>query len=307
MSSAESHTVIRLTLFLPGGRELERAGVPGEWIENPRDGSFADSFSFGTVEPPTVEKIDSAPGALVVQLTDDLREGRERIVATVEALREHGALAVRLEQSKLGWAMDRWLELVRPGNPWTLHRCAVTMLVGDGRVVSCGMHAFSLPDASVQMEGMTSEKAQELLSTLNVYQIGEDPLLLSGQTFSPDAGSPRRLVQRWPDDGYPPDHWCHNPYGVWRLSAAGAKARPQPELHPLFMPALVVLLQALEDKSGPLTQRQVEEMTAKGTSLTMKHRDAQKMERSRGYADIDPELAWEQWCVVRANRDRAPG
>jgi hypothetical protein len=21
-----------------------------------------------------------------------------------------------------------------------------------------------------------------------------------------------------------------------------------------------------------------------------------------GYADIDPDLAWEQWCVVRANR-----
>ena len=31
-------------------------------------------------------------------------------------------------------------------------------------------------------------------------------------------------------------------------------------------------------------------------------RDAQKLERSRGYADIDPELAREQWCVVRDNR-----
>jgi hypothetical protein len=29
------------------------------------------------------------------------------------------------------------------------------------------------------------------------------------------------------------------------------------------------------------------------------------MERSRGYADIDPELAWDQWCVVRANRAKA--
>jgi len=294
--------VIRLALFVPGGRELERAGVPGEWIENPHDGSFAESFSFGTVEPPILEAIDAAQGALLVQLADDLREGRDRVVAVVEVLRERGALAVRVEQSKLGWPTDRWLALVRSGSPWSLHRCAVTMLVGDGRLVSCGMHAFSLPDASVQMDTMTSDEAQELISTLNVYQLEEDPLLLSGQTFSPKAGSPRRVLQRWPDDGYPPDHWCHNPYGVWRLSEEGAQPRPQPELHPLFVPSLVALLSALEDKDGPLTRRQVEETARQGTCIAMDHRDAQEMERTRGYADIDPELAWEQWCVVRANR-----
>jgi hypothetical protein len=176
------------------------------------------------------------------------------------------------------------------------------MLVGKERVVSCGMHAFSLPDASVCLDTTTSEQAQELLTALNVYQLAENPLLLSGQTFSPMASSARRVVQRWPDDGYPPDHWCHNPYGVWRLSAEGGKSRPQTELHPLFMPALVVLLHALEQKAGPLTQRQVEETTKGATCVTMEHRRAQEMERARGYADIDPELAWEQWCVVRANR-----
>jgi hypothetical protein len=302
MSRADSRTVVRLALLVPGGREMERAGITGEWIENPRDGSFADSFSFGTVEPPVLEEIDAAPGAFLVRLTDDLREGRDRVVAVVEALRERGGLAVRLEQSKLGWGIDAWLALVRPGSPSALHRCAVTMLVGDGRVVSCGMHAFSLPDACVQVEIMTSQEAQELLSTLNVYQIAEDPLLLSGQTFSPAAGSPRRVVQRWPDDGYPPDHWCHNPYGVWRLSAGGEQARPQTEFHPLFVPSLVALLSALEDKSGSLTRVQVEEATEQATCIAVEHRHAQEMERTRGYADIDPHLAWQQWCVVRGNR-----
>ncbi len=68
------------------------------------------------------------------------------------------------------------------------------------------------------------------------------------------------------------------------------------------MPSLVALLQALEAKSGPLTREQVEKTTLEGTRVAMEHRDAQKMERARGYADIDPDLAWEQWCVVRANR-----
>lgn len=74
----------------------------------------------------------------------------------------------------------------------------------------------------------------------------------------------------------------------------------------LFIPALVVLLRALEEKqSGPLTRRQVEETTEKGTCMVVEHRHAQQMERARGYADIDPQLAWEQWCVVRDNRAQA--
>jgi hypothetical protein len=31
----------------------------------------------------------------------------------------------------------------------------------------------------------------------------------------------------------------------------------------------------------------------------MEPRDAQTFERMRGYADLDPDLAWEQWKAVR--------
>lgn len=277
--------------------------MSGEWIDNPRDGSFAESFSFGTVDAPLLRELDAAPGALLVQLSDDLLHGRERVIAVVEALRERGALAVRIEQSKLGWSVDDWLALVRPGVPERLHRCAVTVLIENDLAVSCGMHAFSLPDASVPLDTLTAGKAQALLSALNVYQIAQDPLLLSGQTFSPDADSPRRVVQRWPDDGYPASHWCHNPYGVWRLGPEGGSARALPDLHPLFMPALVVLLENLEQRSGPLTRRQVEEATERATCMAVEHRHARDMERSRGYADIEPELAWEQWSTLRKTRE----
>ena len=30
--------------------------------------------------------------------------------------------------------------------------------------------------------------------------------------------------------------------------------------------------------------------------------DARKLELSRGYADIEPELAWEQWQVVKQTK-----
>jgi hypothetical protein len=141
---------------------------------------------------------------------------------------------------------------------------------------------------------------QELASLLDVYQLAEDPVIVSGQTFTPDRETPRRVVERWPDVEYPPDHACHNPYGVWRLGPAGGTARPIGELQLVFMPTLHAILAALEMKNGkPLTKKQVEAARDQGACIAMEPRDAQKLERERGYADLDPELVWEQWQLVR--------
>jgi hypothetical protein len=150
-----------------------------------------------------------------------------------------------------------------------------------------------------RLEG-DGDGAQRLASQLNVYQLAEDPLLLSGQTFSPDATSPRRVLQRWPDTAYPANHACHNPYGVWRLGPAGSKGVPPSELAPTFMPTLHVLLRSLESKKGaPLTEDEVIKARDSAPCIAMTHRDVQALERTRGYADLDPELASEQWQLVR--------
>jgi hypothetical protein len=33
--------------------------------------------------------------------------------------------------------------------------------------------------------------------------------------------------------------------------------------------------------------------------IEMSPRNAQQMERKRGYADLEPALAWEQWQIAR--------
>lgn len=35
--------------------------------------------------------------------------------------------------------------------------------------------------------------------------------------------------------------------------------------------------------------------------MALSRRAAIELERKRGYADIDPELAYEQWQIVRSN------
>jgi len=298
----ETDAVTRVTLFVPCARAVQvPAGVAGEWIAS--DGTFGDAFSFGTVEADVIAAIDAAPGALVLHWQDDLRDGREAIVATVGQLRDAGALAVRLEQSKLGWDVATWIELFGDDDPIAWHRGAVAFLGSEGSFQSCGMHAFSLPDVRIQLDGGDPRELQELATLLDLYQLVEDPVIRSGQTFAPDRDTPRRLVERWPDTEYPPDHACHNPFGVWRLGPPGGTARPLSELVPVFTPTLHALLAALETKAGkPLTREQVEAVRDRGVCVAMQPRHAQQLERSRGYADLDPELAWEQWQAVTKTR-----
>ncbi len=67
----------------------------------------------------------------------------------------------------------------------------------------------------------------------------------------------------------------------------------------MFVPTLHVLLTALEGKYGkPLTKKDVETARNQGVCIAMEPRDAQKLERERGYSDLDPELAWQQWQLL---------
>lgn len=295
-----AEAITRVTLFVPGGALLRAVHVdcPTDWIDN--DGHFGEAFSFGTVDPATVAKIDQAVGALVMLWPVDLKSGREQIVAAVKLLREAGALAVRIEESKLGWDITTWIEIFESDDPFTWHRGAVAFLGTDNALQSIGMHVFLLPDVRIPLDGDQRE-LQALATVLDIYQLAEDPLLQSGQTFAPDAESPRRVVERWPAVEYPRDHPCHNPYGTWRVGPPGGKARPTSELAFAFAPPLIALLGAAEAKAGaPLTQAQVEMIRDQAACITLKVADVQKLERGRGYADLDPVLAWAQWQLVRS-------
>ncbi|MGC3997750.1 MAG: hypothetical protein QM767_09755 [Anaeromyxobacter sp.] len=323
-----SHEPLRCTLFVPGtpagpaewsdalrgrGLTLEDGRLHGEGLPfsasvrfepNPRDGAFGHAFSFGTASEGEQQAIDAAPGALVLELPVDLHRERPAIAGLARQLEACGALAVRVEESKLGWPIARWIERVDGTDAWALYRAVVVMLKADGVAGTCGMHAFSLPDAEVALgPDLDAAEANLQLGTFNVYQLAEDPLLRSGETFSPDAEAPRRSLQRWPDARYPEGHACNNPFGVWRLGPAGSSGRPVGELAITPNPPLVVMLEAIEERQGrPLNREEVERIRDKAVSIALDPRDARELERSRGYADIDPAIAWDAWQVFRGAR-----
>lgn len=302
-----SEAITRVTLFVPGTPTsmdgwrdaLAGADCTAEWIAN--DGHFGEAFGFGTVAPELVARIDRAPGALVLLWPADLRTGRAAIVAAVTRLRDAGALAVRLEESKLGWDVDTWLELFGADDPWAWHRGAVAFLRDADALHSIGMHAFALPDVRIALDGDPAA-LQALATSLDLFQLIEDPPLQSGHTFAPDAATPRRVIERWPAVEYPPDHPCHNPYGAWHLGPPGGVARSTGAQAFVFVPALRAILAAAEAQAEtPLTRAEVEAIRDRAACMTMSVADAQRLERGRGYADLDPELVWPQWQLVRGS------
>ncbi|MER2565741.1 MAG: hypothetical protein ABTQ32_33770 [Myxococcaceae bacterium] len=280
-----------------GGLGLD---VPVEFVKN--DGTFGAAFPFGTVETDQLAEVDVAPGALVLSVPVELHHGRKLFSKLAKALEACGALAIRIEQSKLGFAIARWRELMDADDPWALYRLAVVMLGGRETVNTCGMQVFSLPDAQLELDDETdAAAANDFLGSLNVYQLAEDPLLLTGHRFAPDPETPQRVLERWPDATYGADHACHNPFGVWRVGAPNSPPHGPDSLAYVFMPSLAAVLTAAEKKAGKkLTKKQVEKIRDEAPCMTMDHRDAQRLERKRGYADLEPTLAYEQWQVLRS-------
>lgn len=68
------------------------------------------------------------------------------------------------------------------------------------------------------------------------------------------------------------------------------------------VPALVAILLAKEkEKGAPLTREEVEKITDKAECIAMPRDVRLELDESRGYQDIDPESAWEQWQEIRLN------
>ena len=72
------------------------------------------------------------------------------------------------------------------------------------------------------------------------------------------------------------------------------------ELIPVHIPPLVQLLQALESRKGlPLSRDEVEQVCGKAVCMMMRVSAAEAMAKSRGFRDIDPANAWEEWVAYR--------
>jgi hypothetical protein len=72
------------------------------------------------------------------------------------------------------------------------------------------------------------------------------------------------------------------------------------EVVPVPIPALVALLLRAEQlKGSQLAEEEVIRIRDGAVCMTMTVEMKMQLEEKRGYSDLDPEFAWEQWQVAR--------
>lgn len=80
----------------------------------------------------------------------------------------------------------------------------------------------------------------------------------------------------------------------------------EPQLIPVFIPALILLLVDAERRKGsPLTEQEVLDIRDNGVCMMMRVEHAIALDEKRGYNDLDPEQIWEQWREARTQLPQA--
>lgn len=257
---------------------------------------------YGPLPPDLVDRISVCQRAALLEVGVRIDQAPATVAALGRALRDAGGVAVRMEASGSAWAWQPWLERLDAADAADVYGAVVLSVQwDDGVLFTCGMHHFDLPDAEIVMEDPAD--ALSWLDIFNIWQLAESPDLASGHTFQPDADADRRVFERWPDHRHDSNDGRHNPFGLWRFLAPGQAGIQASALSPVIMPPLRVLLQATEEQQGrPLTREEVQELVDKAPAIAMERSDARAMEQARGYADIEPARAWEQWQLVRPPR-----
>lgn|GEM_PF-352052 len=81
---------------------------------------------------------------------------------------------------------------------------------------------------------------------------------------------------------------------------ARRKSNTNKKMTIVFIPALVAVLLSEERKIGrELTQQEVESIRDSATAVQVPVDVAKEMIKERGYLNIDPENAWEEWLLYK--------
>jgi hypothetical protein len=284
-----------------GGEPPAAGAILVDVVPSPPAGVFFSARTEGLAL--AIAAVRRCSHAALIECGWRLDERAEATLALGQALRDEGGAAVRMEASGAASPWPQWIECVASGLLERIYAQAVGLSSDDdGVFFTCGMHQFQLPDA--EMAGADEGEASAWLNALARYQLFEKPTLRTGHTFRPHAAAAPRTLARVPEHRHRSSDGRHNPYGIWRILPAGRGEPLESEPLIVIVPSLVSVLLAAEANHGrALTRPEVEALVNASPAIAMHAVDAAVVERERGYADIDPGHAWEQWQVFRCLRD----
>lgn len=186
------------------------------------DDNLAEAFrvaSGGKITSDEIRPIEGHTFCVYLMADGGSVESARRFVAAGEALLKCSGLGVKIESAGLAHSPTTWKQFAANDLLGNLMKAFVTYVGNDDTFYSCGMHNLGYPDCVVQAP-VEPTVAANLLHSFLGYLIVEAPTVLSGQTFSVDAESPRYRLFKEECAMFPPDDPFHNPYGIWKMVPA---------------------------------------------------------------------------------------
>jgi hypothetical protein len=165
-----------------------------------------------------LDAIGNHTHTLYVSADGGSSEAAWRVMRAVRGLILAGGLGAKVESAGLAIRPEVWLEWADSDFLPNLYHAFVVRVGDDSGWFSCGMHNLGYRDVILDTNSATPQEAGELIHGFQMYELLEQPKLVSGQTFSLSAEAPAYRFTAEKCETYPPDDPFHNPYGMWRMT-----------------------------------------------------------------------------------------
>lgn len=264
------------------------------------EGGFGDAVGYmpGFITDGDIAACARTPTAAIIEVSGRLDEHGTLVGALASLLHANGALAIRFEASGKAHAIASCARVLATGDLSDLLQLALVYSFDGEQYFSIGMQQFDLPD--IEVSGVDGDLAGHWVHTFCMFTVNDKPILGDGHTFGPDADSPRQSLERWPDLRHGAEDGRQNPFGLWRALPPGDVGLAVREPEPMVMPPLLTSLAMKEQQlDRPLDEAEVREIVDQAVVIELDLADARAMEQARGFADLNPRRAWEQWEQLR--------
>lgn len=184
-----------------------------------KDPNLRQAFEYASMGKMTKEELDAIEEhtfTLYIIGSAGSLELAQKMMSVSLAILQTGGLGVKIETTGKAFSNETWKALCSLKDEARFYDAFVTKLrAQDDVFYTCGMHNLGLKDAIVGAVDM--DTAIHTLDIFSLYQIIEQPKILTGETFSATEKSPAFQILEEKDTRYPEGDGFHNKNGLWIL------------------------------------------------------------------------------------------
>ncbi len=197
-------------LVLPDGTLVEAYPVPP-------DDQFGQVFISSCRQPLTREEqniIKHYTANMILLGPGGSLESAYRMMQAANAILDAGGAGVFIDNGALSHSRECWKQMVDDGGPDAISFAFVSIIRGENRLRTVGMHVLGYPDFELTSDGQPIDE-QNIISIIRYVSLGEKPIA-PGHLIFDENGLQFRATEST-RERFDLAHPMHNPFGYLKL------------------------------------------------------------------------------------------